>query len=115
MKRFIRMHHSDCVATSLSDITSGETIPIFDKTNAKVGEITALQHIPFGNKIALTDISCDATITKYSHSIGIATQNIPKGHLVHIHNVRSLSVDIPPLFKEEIMHRMNIVNEGNVI
>lgn len=110
MKRFIHMHHADCVATSLSNVLPGETIAIFDKTNAKIGEITALQHIPFGNKIALTDISCDATITKYSHSIGIATQNIPRGYLVHIHNVKSLSVDIPPLFKEEIIRRMNILN-----
>ena len=51
--------------------------------------IEALQEIPYGHKIALRDIKPGEFIIKYGVKIAVATQDIPKGAWVHLHNVRS--------------------------
>ena len=49
----------------------------------------ALQEtIAFGHKAALEPILQGQAIVKYGTPIGIATQDIPKGAHVHIHNCR---------------------------
>ena len=49
--------------------------------------LTAAEAIPFGFKIALEDIARNAIIRKYGETIGTAGTLIPKGTLVHIHNL----------------------------
>lgn len=117
MKRFVKMHPDDHVATALVDLKAGETAEIFDPENVILGGQLALQGIPFGNKIALKDIEAGEEVIKYGAAIGACTRPIRQGELVHVHNVRSLSVDIPPAFKKEIMRQMNISVEedGNDI
>ena len=51
--------------------------------------VNALEDIPLGHKIALTDIKNEDTIIKYGSDIGRAISNIPKGGYVHVHNVKS--------------------------
>ena len=51
--------------------------------------ITALDAIPIGHKVALSDISEDATILKYGHSIGKTVSQIGKGNHVHTHNLKT--------------------------
>lgn len=108
MKRFIKMHPDDHVATALVNLEKGETAEIFDPENAILGEQLALQDIPFGNKIALKEIKAGEEVIKYGAVIGACTRDIRPGELVHVHNLKSLSVDIPPAFKKEIMRQMNI-------
>jgi altronate dehydratase small subunit len=48
------------------------------------------QSIPFGHKLALTDIPTGTDILKYGEVMGRATQEIPAGAHAHIHNIESL-------------------------
>jgi len=115
MKRAIKMSANDTVATALVDIRKGDDADLYTSENIPIGKIAALQEIPFGNKIALSDIDAGERIIKYGAVIGECTHRIRKGELVHVHNVKSLAVDIPPSFKKEIMRQMNIdVREGRL-
>lgn len=113
MNRFVKMHPDDHVATALVNLKAGETGNIFDPENNDLGEQYALQDIPFGNKIALRNISKEDQVIKYGAVIGVCTRVIKQGELVHVHNVKSLAVDIPPAFKKEIMKQMNISVEDD--
>lgn len=108
MKRSILMNSKDDVTTVLENIKIGDIIGIYNENNTLIGEIEAKENIPFGNKIALRDKNIGEIIYKYGEPIGRVTQNILKGYLIHVHNVESLSVDIPPEFKKEIIRQMGI-------
>lgn len=110
MNRAIRMHNNDSIAVVLCDIKKGDTLLIFDVNNNFLFEIMAQEDIPYGNKIALQYIEKNTNILKYNQPIGITTKNIDKGKLVHVHNVKSLSVDIPENIKLEIIKQMHITN-----
>lgn len=88
MKRAIRINPDDNAATALNDIEAGETISLVSKSGP-IGEMTAKQAVPFGHKLAVTDIKKGDKILKYGEVIGLATQNIGKGDYVHTHNVES--------------------------
>lgn len=45
--------------------------------------------IPIGHKIALKTIKNGMEVIKYGYPIGIATQNIAEGQIVHSHNLRT--------------------------
>ncbi|MFV0360974.1 galactarate dehydratase [Tropicimonas sp.] len=68
---------------------------------AKLDEGTILQEdVPFGHKVALTDIAPGGAITRYGVTIGIAEQPLPRGAWVNEHRIRlpeppDLS-DLPP-------------------
>lgn len=51
--------------------------------------ISALDSIPLGHKVALTDITEGDTIYKYGHDIGKAVADIRKGNHVHVHNLKT--------------------------
>ena len=88
MKRAMRINPEDNTATALSDIEAGESVSLVSKTGP-VGEMTARQAVPFGHKLAITDIKKGDKILKYGEVIGLATQPIGKGDSVHTHNVAS--------------------------
>jgi len=84
-KRAILMHPQDNVATSVEEVQSGDTVQV-----SRGGEnrtVTAIEAVPFGFKIALDEISQGAFIVKYGETIGKAGRFIPRGALVHIHNL----------------------------
>ena len=70
--------------------------------------MTAAEDIPFGNKIALCPLQKGELVVKYGVPVGLCTHDIACGRLVHVHNVKSRTVDIPPAFKKEIMRQMHI-------
>ena len=111
MNRFIKMGPNDMVATALVDLKSGEVAHIFDTDNKLVLKLEALEDIPYGNKIALSDVEQGTKLMKYNACIGECTQAIARGTLVHVHNVKSLVVDIPPAFKQEIMRQIKDVKD----
>jgi altronate dehydratase small subunit len=78
---------TDIVATAIQEVNTGETAEI--AVGEEVRTITVTDNIPFGHKIAITDIEKGDTIFKYGKSIGNATENIEKGGWVHVHNVES--------------------------
>lgn len=75
----------DNVATVLEDVEAGTDVPV--RLGREVRNIKALERIPFGFKMALMPIAKGADVVKYGESIGIASLDIKKGTLVHIHNL----------------------------
>lgn len=88
MKIAIIMDPKDNVATLLSDVDKN------DMVQARLGEKSVEEQIRepirFGHKFALSRINKGAHVVKYGEIIGRATQDIDKGHHVHVHNVESL-------------------------
>lgn len=77
--RLVKLNHSDNVAVAPSDIHSGTTlIP---------ENLTAVNEIPSGHKIATSFIEKNQPIIKYNQIIGFASSDIPAGSHVHTHNV----------------------------
>jgi altronate dehydratase small subunit len=79
------MHPTDNVATAVEEIHAGDEVRVPAGRDSLV--LTAAEAIPFGFKIALEDITKNAVIRKYGETIGTAGTAIPKGTLVHIHNL----------------------------
>lgn len=112
MGRFMKMDEKDMVATALESVEKGGRAIIYNPENQLLCELTALTRIPFGNKIALADIQAGKQVIKYGTSIGVCTKAVQKGMLVHVHNVRSNTVDIPEGIRKEIIRQMKIGEEG---
>lgn len=108
MKRAIRMDDRDHVATVLEDVRRGDPVGIHDRENLLLYTLTAAEDIPFGNKIALCDLKKGDILIKYGAPVGLCTRDIGCGRLVHVHNVKSRTVDIPPAIRREIMRQMHI-------
>jgi len=84
-KRALIMHPKDNVAKAVEEIQAGDQVQI--SNSGEVIQLAAIEAIPFGFKIALREIPLGAIIFKYGETIGKAGQPIPKGALVHIHNL----------------------------
>lgn len=79
----IHIHPSDTVAVAITAIEPGESVVVGGY------QITSLERIPAGHKIALRDIMAGENVIKYAHPIGHATVDIPAGSHVHTHNMQS--------------------------
>ncbi|MFN4170161.1 MAG: UxaA family hydrolase [Pseudorhodobacter sp.] len=78
----LRLHPTDNVACLLRDHGAGE-VPVLAE-----GIAPALTGpIAMGHKIALVAIAMDEPVIKYGATIGHATQDIPPGAHVHLHNL----------------------------
>lgn len=88
MAKAIIVNEKDNVAVLIEPAEAGSKIWA-DSGKGSVTVVTAATAIPVYHKTALTDIAKDGIVIKYGEEIGIATQNIPKGAHVHIHNVTS--------------------------
>ena len=75
----------DNVATAVDDVEAGTDVEV--RLGKEATQVTALEKIPFGFKIAAADIAKGAPIIKYGESIGVASMDIKMGQLVHIHNL----------------------------
>jgi len=85
VKKALIISPADNVATALEDIAAGDSVEArFEK---KAETLEARESIPFGFKIALTEIPKGGNVLKYGEPIGKASAPIRKGSLVHIHNV----------------------------
>ena len=82
----LKLSEKDNVATAIADIESGVEVQV--KWDKEVSTIKSLEKIPFGFKIALTDVGKGSNVIKYGETIGIASQNIKRGQLVHVHNIQ---------------------------
>ncbi len=71
-KLALRVDDLDNVATVFANgITAGTEIEVRDK-KGNMDRITVLADIPYGHKIAVTDITAGSHIMKYGESIGEA-------------------------------------------
>jgi altronate dehydratase small subunit len=82
-KRALVLDPKDNVATVVEEVQAGEEIATEPGDKA----VTAKEMIPYGFKVALTDIPKGGDIVKYGELIGRASKAIVCGDMVHIHNV----------------------------
>jgi altronate hydrolase len=80
---FIRINKLDNVIVALKSYSKGDIIEVDGK------QITIVNDIPQGHKIALEDLTKGANIIKYGNPIGHATQTTITGDHVHIHNTKT--------------------------
>lgn len=85
MKAYLRIHPDDNVAVALTSLEPGTDVSV--DSSEKV--IALREPIPQGHKFALHDISKGSQIRKYGYPIGVATEDIPTGSWVHVHNIRT--------------------------
>lgn len=89
MIQFLAHEKADNVGVATVDIKEGETAQgLFMDTQDKI-EMKALQEIPLGHKIALTDLKVEESVIKYGHDIGKVVADIKAGEHVHIQNLKT--------------------------
>ena len=88
MKNYIKINPGDNVCVALAPIPAGTQLL------ADGDQVTVLEDIPQGHKIALSDIGKDQEVIKYGYRIGFAKEDIKKGQWVHTHNVRTALGDL---------------------
>ena len=79
------MSASDNVAVALDTLAGGDRVVLAVGPDETIVEIK--EAISFGHKFSLGKIFQGEEITKYGTAIGLATQIIEAGFLVHTHNV----------------------------
>ncbi|MBY8989852.1 MAG: UxaA family hydrolase [Candidatus Lokiarchaeota archaeon] len=86
--KYIIIDSKDNCATALEDIPQGTKINLTDK-------FLKIHHrIPLGHKFAINNIKNEDYIVKYGEIIGIATENIDEGDWIHIHNIKSTYLEV---------------------
>ena len=85
MPRAFQIQPQDDVATLIDDATMG-SVEIIGATRS---EVTVTGNILRGHKLALHDIATNEAVIKFGVRIGHATQAIPRGAWVHLHNLAS--------------------------
>ena len=85
MAKALKINPCDNVAVVLADVRPGEEVVV--TTDQEVVRIAARQEIPFGHKVALTDLGIDEPIVKYGEEIGRAQVPIAAGDWIHLHNL----------------------------
>ncbi|EGL81472.1 D-galactarate dehydratase/Altronate hydrolase domain protein [Caldalkalibacillus thermarum TA2.A1] len=80
---YVQIHPDDTVIVTLRPYAKGEILSI-NRT-----EITVLEDVPAGHKIAIRNHAPGEDIIKYGYPIGAATTEIKQGAWVHTHNVQT--------------------------
>jgi len=78
----------DNVATAIRDLKAGDCVRM------EGGDVTLVSDVPFGHKFALVDIAQGEYVIKYGAWIGRATEDIPRGAHVHVHNVEDITDEV---------------------
>jgi len=84
MFRCFQIHANDNVATLLDDAAGDAQV-----IGGPPQEIRLLEKIQRGHKVALKDLAAGDAVIKFGVRIGHATQPIPRGAWVHLHNLAS--------------------------
>jgi altronate hydrolase len=78
VRRFVRLHASDNVVVAAVSLPTGSELE---------GEgVRVLRAVPMGHKVAVRAIPAGAPVLKFGQIIGYATEDIPPGAHVHVHN-----------------------------
>ena len=94
---FVRLHSDDNIAVAARQVPLGTSFQ-FDGT----GEIFSRELIDMGHKISLRTIEIGQPIKKFGQTIGYASQPIPQGTWVHVHNVTAGELSLDYAFCSEI-------------
>jgi (2R)-sulfolactate sulfo-lyase subunit alpha len=85
---FLAHNEGDLVAVAVRDLAPGSVEGGYLRGPSSV-RIDLHEEVPLGHKLALVDIAEGQDIIEYGQLVGIALNNIGKGSLVHVHNMRS--------------------------
>lgn len=77
----LQLAADDDVVITLDPVAAGTTISVTG------GDVTVLDDIPAGHKIARRDIEQGVPVHKYGHVVGVALEPIQRGRHVHTHNL----------------------------
>lgn len=101
LKKAIQIDSRDNVATLTSNAAAGEEVNILSPEGTVIVRLVALEAIPSGHKVAMSDIERGERVLKYGETIGLASKRIKSGTWVHIQNVESAAVPTSA-FRSEI-------------
>ena len=76
--RFIKLHAEDNVGIALDDLAIGETA---------VDGVVLTTSVAKGHKFTLVPVAKGALVRRYGQVIGSASEDIPAGAYVHVHNL----------------------------
>ena len=83
MNTVMQIRPNDTVAVAMEPIKRGDIVSVEGR------EVTALEDIRPGHKIAIGDMAAGDAVTKYGFTIGRAREAIAQGAWVHTHNMKS--------------------------
>lgn len=83
MDQFIQINQRDNVAVALAPLAKGTFVTSGPNT------FTLAEDVPQGHKFSLAPIKKGEAVIKYGHPIGLAQADIPPGHWLHTHNVKT--------------------------
>jgi len=89
MIQFLVHEKADNVGVATVDIKSGEIAQGLYMDTQESLDMKALNDIPLGHKIALTDIAVEASVIKYGADIGRVVAEIKTGEHVHTQNLKT--------------------------
>ena len=86
----LKVTDKDNVATIFANgVKDGTEVDVRDKKGGSE-TVKVIGDVPYGHKIAVTDIPAGSHIMKYGESIGEAECDIRRGDYVHVHNMKAL-------------------------
>jgi altronate dehydratase len=83
MTDFLKLHRDDNVQVALRKVSKGTQFA------ASSGPTTLVSDVARAHKVADCTIANGELVVKYGMPIGTATQDIPAGAHVHVHNIAS--------------------------
>jgi len=84
MGKAVLVNEQDNVVTLVSDVKKGEDV--IYRVGSGTKQIKSGEDIPYGHKVALSQIAKGGGIIKYGEAIGRASSDITPGQWVHTHN-----------------------------
>ncbi|MGH9109843.1 MAG: UxaA family hydrolase [Acidimicrobiales bacterium] len=81
-------HDADDVGVAIRDLQPAEVLVKWLDSERRES-IVVRDEVPLGHKVALKDIADGVDVVEYSVRIGLSRRAIPRGRLVHTHNLRS--------------------------
>ena len=70
-------------------VTAGSDVVGLNMESQQTITVKALNDIPLGHKIALTDLAIGEQVIKYAGNVGKIVENVAKGGHVHVHNCKT--------------------------
>ena len=89
MQSFLVHNSKDNVGVAVVDIKASQNVEGKALDDGHSLQVTALQDVPLGHKIALRDFKPGDTVVKYGEDIGRVVADIQTGAHVHVHNVKT--------------------------
>jgi len=90
MRHGILIHEpDDDVGVAVEDLSAGAEAGVITLEGAPVGTVTLVDDVPLGHKVAMRDLTGGKDVIEYGRVIAVATQGVPRGSHVHIHNIRT--------------------------